>query len=548
MRTQFMAVRFFIRLGDDVWITADVDLPDSLLDAQQESRLVVFAGAGISVDAPSAMPSFPRLVTMLATEAGEEAPDWGAVPSDAFLGGLERDGFNVHERVAALLTPSRGQVPNSYHEALLGLFRDAQSVRIVTTNHDPFLTIAATEFFGEAVESYYAPALPVGDEFAGVVYLHGGVARNATRLVLTNGDFGRAYLTQAWATTFLRAMYSRFDVVFIGYSHGEPVLRYLASGLSAATRRFAFDPHDGDDAAWQTIGITRIPYPRSAEPSEHAALREAIAAWSERTTMGYLDHEARIRDAVSGPPPLDVAQADYLRQMLGDAATARFFATYAALPEWLGWAKDLPQFRALFGLSEIQPASLELAQWFARAMILAHAEAALSVLQELGGRMTPDLWFACAHQLWTADPRPAPHVFAKWVSTLIESTPAVEGDTYLGYLLDSCRWPDDRSVALLLFAHLTDPHPEFEQRMAMLGDNEPGVRVSVAIRGDADQLRESWNNYFRPRVSELAEQLEPILAGQLVRAHEILKAAGEANDTWDPTSYLLPRIEAPDDA
>jgi hypothetical protein len=532
----------------NLWITADVDLPDELLDAQQTSRLVVFAGAGISVDAPSDMPSFPRLVTILASEAGEVAPDWGDVPSDAFLGRIESDGFRVHERVHSLLTPSPGQVPNEYHQAVLGLFRDPGSVRIVTTNHDPFLTDAAEAIYGDEIESYYAPALPVGDDFAGVVYLHGGVVREASRLVLTDGDFGRAYLTQAWATTFLRAMYSRFDVLFVGYSHGEPVLRYLASGLSAARNRFAFDPSDGDEVSWRSIGVTRIAYPRSAAPAEHTALQQAVSAWSERTRMGYLDHEARIRDAVSGLPPLDVAVADYIREMVSEPATARFFATHASLPEWLGWARGLPQFRALFGVEEMRPGSVELGEWFARAMILEHAEDALSVLQAFGGRMRPELWFACAHRLWTADPRPDAKVFAKWVSALIESTPAFDGDKYLGYLLETCRWPDDLSVALLLFAHLTDPPPEFEQRYAMLGDVGPGVRVSVAIRGDTDQLRTVWTNYFQPHVSEMSEQLEPILAGQLVRAHEILKAAGEANDQWDPTSYLLPRIEAREDA
>jgi hypothetical protein len=525
-----------------LWITAEVNLPDQILDAQQSSRLVVFAGAGVSIDAPSNMPSFPRLIEILADEAGEMAPDWGAIPSDAFLGRIERDGFKVHERVARLLTPSGKQAPNRYHESILGLFRDPSSVRIVTTNHDPLLSVAADSAFGNAVESYYAPALPVGDDFAGLVYLHGGIARDPSRLVLTDGDFGRAYLTQAWATTFLRGMYSRFDVLFLGYSHGEPVLRYLASGLSSSTTRFAFDTFDGDDTAWRSIGVTRISYPRAGGPDEHAALRGAVSAWAERTRMGYLEHEARIRDAVSGLPPLDLAEADYIHQIIGDPATARFFGSYAVAPEWLSWVKGLPQFRALFGESDLLPGSFELGQWFAKSMMLAHSGIALSVLQELGGRMRPELWLACASRLWTADPRPDPVVFARWTSALIESAPAVQGDTYLGYLLNKCRWPEDRSTALLLFAHLTDPHPEFEQRLPFLGDDDPGVRISIAVRGDADQLRGAWSSYFKPRVSQLSEQLEPILAGQLVRAHEILRSVGEANDQWDPTSYLLPRI------
>jgi hypothetical protein len=529
-----------------MWITADVELPTELLESQQASRLVVFAGAGISIDSPSNMPSFRELIEAIAGEAGEpEVPDWTAVPPDIFLGRLVKNEFPVHERVAARLTPSRKQKPNVYHLGLVGLFRNAESLRIVTTNHDPFLTTAASRVFGDEVPSFYAPALPVGDDFAGIVYLHGAVVQNAANLVLTDRDFGRAYLTQGWATAFLRGMYSAFDVVFIGYSHGEPVLRYLASGLSARARRYAFDVSDRDKSLWDSIGVDRIDYPRHTAPGEHVALREVVATWSERTRMGYLEHEALIRDAVGGLPPLDVAVADYIRQALGDPATARFFARYASAPEWLDWVKDVPQFRALFGQEATREGSAELATWFAERCMLSHSEQALAVLQELGGRMTPELWFACAHRLWTSDPRPKSSVFAKWVTALIESTPAIGADRYLGYLLTSCRWPDDRSAALLLFSHLTDPHPEFDTSFFRVVSDDEGlrVRVSIAIRGDADQLRDAWTVLFRPHLDELAEQLEPIVASQLVRAHEIMKASGDADDTWDPTSLLVRRIE-----
>jgi hypothetical protein len=361
--------------------------------------------------------------------------------------------------------------------------------------------------------------------------------------VLTDRDFGRAYLAEGWATTFLRAMYAQHDVLFIGYSHSEPVLRYLARGLSGRTARYAFDAADGDLSAWRALGITPIPYPGGDATDRHAALRVAAIAWAERTQMGYTDHEAMIREACGGAPPLDASMADYVRQALRDPATARFFSAYAVGIEWLAWIKDELEFRALFGVGELSPSSFELAEWFATKFVLQHPEVALSLLQELGGKMVPPLWLACARQLWVASPRPAPAVFAKWVSALIESSPTLQGNRFLEYLLRVCRWPEDRGIALLLFAHLTDPHPEFEPRLAFLGETTPGVRVSIGIRGDDTALRDSWVNYFLPNIDEFAEQLEPIVAGQLVRAHELLKAVAEADDRWDPTSYLRPRIE-----
>jgi hypothetical protein len=45
---------------------ASVDLPTEILQAQQEGRLVVFAGAGASMAPPSSLPSFDALATRLA--------------------------------------------------------------------------------------------------------------------------------------------------------------------------------------------------------------------------------------------------------------------------------------------------------------------------------------------------------------------------------------------------------------------------------------------------------------------------------------------------
>ena len=55
-------------------------------------------------------------------------------------------------------------------------------------------------------------------------------------LIVTDKDFGRAYLRDAWAARFLERMFASFTVLFIGYSHDDVVMRYLAraSGASPA--------------------------------------------------------------------------------------------------------------------------------------------------------------------------------------------------------------------------------------------------------------------------------------------------------------------------
>ena len=81
---------------------------------------------------------------------------------------------------------------------------------------------------------YEAPALPLGRDFTGIVYLHGSIDRAPSRLVVTDRDFGHAYLTDAWAARFLQEMFRKYTVFFIGYSHNDVVMNYLARGSYSA--------------------------------------------------------------------------------------------------------------------------------------------------------------------------------------------------------------------------------------------------------------------------------------------------------------------------
>jgi len=48
-----------------MWINRDVDLPQALVSAQRDGRLVVFAGAGVSMGPPSTLPSFDALAAAI---------------------------------------------------------------------------------------------------------------------------------------------------------------------------------------------------------------------------------------------------------------------------------------------------------------------------------------------------------------------------------------------------------------------------------------------------------------------------------------------------
>ena len=209
-----------------MWVTSDVEIPDELLIAQEERRLVVFVGAGASIDAPSGLPTFRKLARQIAVEAHQPF-DEDRTDFDVLLGELDSGSASVHQRVQAILSEPNSR-PNAIHRAIANLFVRPEDVRIVTTNYDEHLTSVVRDRFGNGVETFRAPALPIGRDFAGLVYLHGSVEQQPRHLVVTDGDFGAAYLVDAWAARFLESMFHHeYEVLFVGYSHTDVVMKYL---------------------------------------------------------------------------------------------------------------------------------------------------------------------------------------------------------------------------------------------------------------------------------------------------------------------------------
>ena len=206
-----------------------VDFPPSLLNALRDGRLVVFAGAGVSMGEPARLPNFSELCQEIAQDTGE-TPQSGEL-EDRFLGRLKHRGVQVHQRAKQALE-KRCPKPTDLHRDLLRL-HSGKAMRIVTTNFDLlFEQSIETTIRDAASEVFSAPALPLGNEFKGIVHVHGTLDRPED-MVLTDADFGRAYLTEGWARRFLVGLFRSFTVLFVGYSHDDLVMNYLARALTA---------------------------------------------------------------------------------------------------------------------------------------------------------------------------------------------------------------------------------------------------------------------------------------------------------------------------
>src|SRR5579862_3268924 len=182
-----------------------IDFPEGLIDAPRDGKLVVFAGAGVSMGQPANYPS-SRVLAEMVGGAGYQIGN--AEREDQFLGRLEQADVPIRQRIKQFLSNSESR-PTQLHRLLIDLFRDKNQIRLVTTNLDTHFATAARSS-GVEPDFYYAPALPLGHRFTGIVYLHGCVGRNETEFVLTDADFGRAYLTEGWATRFLQALFQEY--------------------------------------------------------------------------------------------------------------------------------------------------------------------------------------------------------------------------------------------------------------------------------------------------------------------------------------------------
>ena len=349
---------------------AGVDFPRRLTEALQSDELVVFAGAGVSMGTPANLPNFEDLATAIAEGTGEAQQESELV--DRFLGRLKSKGTNVHERAADALREGTPE-PTALHGDLLRLYRTPQSVRVVTTNFDALFEQAAADVFDPAPSVFTAPALPLGNSFSGIVHVHGDLG-HPRGMVLTDADFGRAYLTEGWARRFLVDLFRTHIVLFVGYSHGDTVMNYLSRALTpGAGDRFALTD-EPDNAKWQLLDVEPIGYEKSAEGG-HSALAEGVRRLADYSRRGLLDWQRDIAEIAKNPPPLDDEAVDLITEALSDPEQCRFFTDAASHVDWIAWLERRGYLAALFGTADLTERDGRLARWLAERFARDHASA-----------------------------------------------------------------------------------------------------------------------------------------------------------------------------
>lgn len=325
------------------FITHGPDIPDALLQAHEEGRVVFFCGAGISY--PADLPGFKGLVEQIYRLTGTTLSDiereaFARGQFDATLDLLERrlpgQRMAVRRALAKALKPKlRRKGATDTQAALLRLARSREgAVRLVTTNFDRLFHVAAKRT-SQAFQTYSAPMLPIpkNSRWDGLVHLHGLLPEKAddtalNRMVVTSGDFGLAYLTERWAARFVSELFRNYMVCFVGYSINDPVLRYMMDALAADRMLGEVTPQAwslGDcepghehrkTIEWEAKGVTPILYTVPAGTYDHSALHQTLHAWADTYRDGVQGKEAIVVKHALARPQDSTRQDDFVGRML----------------------------------------------------------------------------------------------------------------------------------------------------------------------------------------------------------------------------------------
>jgi len=334
-------------------------IPDILLERCDAGRVVFLCGAGVSL--PSGMPTFVGLTRhviefydppadseiMAAFQPwlDDQSPAAANVPLDQIFNllQLEYGKDEVNTLVTERLSASLANTDFGREHGLIKRISSSQSgvPQIVTTNFDRLFEVGQK---GEELALHVPPAFPdlhFGSKIEGITYLHGRLAEAAAEThpyVLSSADFGRAYLSEGWATNFIRHLLERYTVVLVGYQAEDPPIKYLLQGLNHdgqydRSKLYAFDrglPEE-IEAKWRDRGVTAIAY------SDHSDLWKSIDAWADRADDPRRWRASIIAKSQQDPKGLAPHERGQVAHVLRTVHGAKLFAETdpAPHPEWV---------------------------------------------------------------------------------------------------------------------------------------------------------------------------------------------------------------------
>lgn len=522
------------------------DVPDELLAARDQGRVIFFCGAGVS-QAFVGLSNFVDLASLVVDELGSlsgsrarqllEAAKF-KLPSGEKVGiavdklfsllDQEFEPAEVRGAVARALTP-KDDPDLKAHRILLDLSTGADGrARLVTTNFDLLF-----ESCDAGLGSWGPRDLPSPDRpssFEGVIHLHGRTNTDYTAIdrnevVLSSADFGRAYLSEGWATNYIRGLMSRYKIVFVGYSADDPPVQYLLEALrddnSPVSNLYAFQ--GGDEARarenWAQKGVAAIPF-----GEKYANLWDTLEGWALRSRDPDAWYQRTIESAFNGPSIASPALRGHIATIASDATGAAKLANATPkLPSTWLYVFD-PKIRFLkptntnlydpgsdffdpfqhFGLDrDDTPPALDVEDHFAKREVPKEAWNPFSVqLQDKASIVHPGDFFSfspATGRIWS---------LATWFFNSMEETPAIWWAADLEHLHPNIRAAIANSVryrgkpnglAWKYWRHILDMWAVAEQGSPSQTAIE--IRERAEAEGWSPRLVRESTRLFRPHIS-----------------------------------------------
>ena len=316
----------------------NVEIPATLIDSLKHNRVIVFAGAGVSMATPANLPDFVTLTRKILNLDDNEKFD----NPDQKLGEGFDQGVRIHEQCIRVLNQNSPQ-PTQLHHDILKLF--PKKTRVITTNFDLLFEKAFFNLNPDGViKKFNAPVFPLGSNIEGVIYLHGNVT-DPSSMVLSDSDFGRAYLSESWAKRLLTDAFLNYDFIFIGYSYNDTILKYLTRSLpkNRASRLYAFaNIEDGNTQQvnhWTSLGIEPLIYQK--ENGTHLQLPEAVEKIAHFLNLGFSDYGKFICSKVVEYEQNQFEDdLNYIKYFLGSNDSYKHFYRLARPEVWLFKIKE----------------------------------------------------------------------------------------------------------------------------------------------------------------------------------------------------------------
>ena len=508
-------------------------IPAGLVQAFDEGRLALFAGAGVSKGAPSCVPLLDMLADRVEEELGAanswDAPDGESLSPVGRLGRLASRGLGVHEAVRMVVSESAEH--NSTHLSVCDLAVAMGTIRIVTTNYDRHLSSCLPD----GTRVYEAPDFPGDSDFEGVVHLHGSVDQDPERLVVTEDDFARSYMQSSSPTlSFLHRLFATQAVLFIGYSLDDTLMQYILRATETSRGIYALT-RDPDSPQWAELGVEPVGY------RSHDDLPGLLGEWAERSAASVDYHDSRIARIMADTHDIqDLSPLDesYLTDLVADPELVHIFKDHATGPVWLRWAGTRPDAKFFAPAADLGPADKTLANWF-----IAHynddEESAMETLRliiENRGRLHETLWL---NMVMDYDPRGGTtrETGNRLMLALADTAPAIsERSGCLLNLLNSCATPEDDKLFLELVDRAFAPRlTDLDRLQVYFGDHGP-YQASVADPA-SDWLQESLDKEFWSQRRHLAAELLAVVDGHLRRVCRIEEIAGNP-DPYETRSAI----------